>query len=305
MRIGALGAALAGVLVTSGAGGCRAAQPDYLSYRRMTVPFDGLRVHDDPSTPYRELVQRLRLRAANEASDRRDRAAVSVRPWGRNGERMLVAAITPARGVFYYTEYGPYPLRGGPVVTMPRGELDVCRFTVDWDRLPGGAYAPGLMWAGVVFPGLDCTPPSREAVVTIAAWRRNSASASYRVAAIERRSGLVAWLVEERWTGNARSQPLDAGRAVAAVGGARDPVVRAIPVSDDQPLYAVTRGGRTFIGLTTSDESALGRVCIVAGVAWAEIATPGGHPRMRAARELCTELLRRRLSAESSSQPRG
>lgn len=281
--------ALAGALILLASSGCRAERPDHLTHEIVSVPFDGRRPHDNPNAPYNALIQRLRERAAAEARDEGSDAVVSTTHWGPLGERMLIAAITPRRGVFYFSEYGPYAAGGGATVMTAREAIDVCRFTIIWDRLPGGAYAPGLAWAGLAFPDIDCRPPPGSHLATLGDWRRNSERASYAVATTERRPGLVAALVQESWPGDGAPQPLDAARALAAVTG-RDPVVRAIPLSEDQPLYAVTAAGRTFIGITNSYEAAIGRrICVVEGLSWAQIAARDDR-QLAAARDLCARL---------------
>ncbi len=40
-------------------------------YEKLSVPFDGLRTHDNPMTPYTDLIARLKRRAGDEARDRR------------------------------------------------------------------------------------------------------------------------------------------------------------------------------------------------------------------------------------------
>jgi hypothetical protein len=296
--------ALATVLPT----GCSAGKREPVVYEKLSVPFDGLRAHDDPATPYKDLVERLKRRAAAEARDD-DRFApvVSTPILGLRGERMLVAAITPDKGVFYYTDYGPYPLEG-PTIIRPRGEIEVCRFAVGWDRLPGGAYVPGLVWASAVvpFPDFDCTrsgDPKRPSGV--AEWRRVSEGASYSVVASGGEAGLTAAIVREAWPGRLHGppNPFDGGRAVAAVAGKEDRIVRAIPLSEDQDFHVETASGRTFVGIVDRRGNATDARCIVEGLRWSDLASSDAR-RRAAATPLCQRLFAQYAEA-SRPKPRG
>jgi hypothetical protein len=270
---------------------CGAAGPGAAADETRSVPFDG----DDPATPYRALVERLKREAAAGARDDRFAAAVGMTDVGRMGERMLIGAITPRRGVFYYTEYGPYGPGPGATVIRARSRIEVCRFTADWDRLPGGAYAPGLVWAeaALPFPDLDChRPADPNPESTAAQWHRESADAAYSIVARGAEAGLKAAVVRETWPGRPGShphQPFDGGRAASALAGRGDRIVRAIPLLGDQDYYAETASGRSFVGLSDPSMGPGGETrCLVEGLAWPDLASSAG--RTVAAANLCRRL---------------
>lgn len=274
------------------AAGCGAATPDYLTAEKVSVPFGAIRPGGDPVAPYRELRERLKRKAAAEAGDSRFPAAVSVIPVGR-GELDLVAAITPSRGIFYLAKAGPYRPDNGSTIDVPHGSLEICRFTLAWDRLPGGAYAPGPIWMGDSVPGPDCKRPDPGEPAQAAEWHGRSAEAAYSVVGRGTEAGLRVAVVREtwpRWPGWPRThplQPFDGGRAVEAV--AREKVVRAVPADLAQPSFrAESASGRTFIGLP-SRSGGSDTMCIVEGLDWADIAAPFGV-RSSAARALCERL---------------
>ena len=269
---------------------CHAAESDAVAFEKVSVPFDGLRPHANPGAPYNELIRRIERQAAADARDDRFAPVVSRHPAGPNGERMLIAAITPSKGVFYYAEHGPYGMRPGPTFIAARSRIEVCRFAIHWDRLSGGAYAPGIVWASLAFPDLSCTRPAVSDVSAAERWRRNAEGASYSVVARGAEAGLNGALVLERWPGDgAARQPFDGGKAVAAVVGEGERILRAIPVSADLEFYAETSGGRAFVGIAGSMGSVSSTRCLVEGLRWPDLSSTDGR-RRSAATTLCRRL---------------
>lgn len=273
---------------------CEAKDADYLTVETISVPFDGMKFHSNPNEPYRQLVRSLRDRAAKEAGDDKFQAVMDGRHWGPRGQRQLISAVTPSKGVFYFTEYGPdhEVSGGGATVTKRRDRLNVCRFTVDWEKLPGGPYAPGLLWVGRAFPSIDCKPPPAEEVARLAEQRRQSERASYRIEAAGSTAGLKAAVVREEWRlgDHGPKPPLDVGRAIETVLGKAGQLASAVPVSHDIPAYARTRSGRQLFALAEQFEQWQQRTCVVEGLGWADVASGIAHPKMTAARKLCNQL---------------
>jgi hypothetical protein len=269
---------------------CHAQQPGPIRYGKVSVPFDGLREQRDPVAPYRELTEQLKRRAAAEARDGRLEPVVSLNPAGPRGERYLISAVTPTKGVFYISEVGPYPMGPGPAVIVRRGQIDACRIEISWDRLPGGAYAPGTEWAAVKagFPDISCKPFAGAPPSKAAEWRQRSESALYTIAGRAAGAGLKVALVREHWAGRLEhlDQPFDGGRAVAALAGPDTRILRATALFDDDAFYVETAGGRTFMGIPHRPGRDMS--CIVEGLRWQEIAS-AQRPRWYAARNLCAE----------------
>jgi hypothetical protein len=277
----------ASIIIAAGPA-CRAQESGYLSYAKERVQLDAVRAHDDPSTPWHNLLQRLKERAKSDAGGEASAPAVDATPWGPAGAHVLVSAVTPTKGVFYISEYGPWGMERGPAA--PGRQISVCRFTINWDRLPGGPYVPGLLWASWAFPNVDCRPPTAPGLSPLAEWRRNSETAAYSVAARERQSGLAATVVRETWSRSAPVQPIDAARALTLIIAADDRVMRAVPLSQDVPLYARTAHGRTFFGMTVPGNNE--KVCLVEGLRWADVAGTD-RPALHRARDMCAALFRR------------
>lgn len=267
---------------------CQAQAPARPAAEKLTVPFDGERIHSNPREPYWDLYQRLRARAAAEARDSRHEAVVSMTPAGRDGEQNLIMAITPAKGVFYYARNA---LDGPGEAVRPRSQVEVCRFTIHWGTLPKGNYAPGLIWADPFFPGLDCKARSGPDLGVVAQWHRDSAGADYKVVASGIGAGLKGAVVFESWPGlrHRPAQPIDGGRAAAAVAGGGDRIVRAIPIFDDGSFFAETASGRTFAGFFGTVGAGGETTCLVEGLRWADLAS-ADRARRSAADELCRRL---------------
>lgn len=272
---------------------CHAQAGGSVTYEKVSVPFDGMRMQDNPVKPYWAVFTLLRGKAAAEAREAGFEPVVDMNPVGLKGERNLISAVTPTRGVFYYVEAGPYPAGPGPAVIKRRSQIEVCRVTVRWDKLPGGGYAPGTGWAGAtgVFPESGCERPAPASQPPkVDEWRRRSASATYAIVASGAEGGLKGAIVTERWPRgleNATHPPFDGGRAVAAVVGRNDRVVRAIPLLVDGAFYAETAAGRAFAGLP--DRLGGDPSCIVEGLRWADLASSDRQRRL-AASALCDRL---------------
>jgi hypothetical protein len=290
MKIRTFGPGLSALSIIVAGTGCHAEQTGYLSYGNVSIPLEAVRAHDDPSTPFHNLVERLKDKGRAEAQDGALVPIVSTRPWGPRHDRVLVSAITPTRGVFYVSEYGPWGIERGS--TAPGRHINVCRFTVIWDKLPGGAYVPGILWASWAFPGVDCRAPTATDLSRLEEWRRNSERASYTVAAKGREFGLIGTVIREAWRQDAAAQPIDAKRALISIIGRDAPILRAIPISDDVPLYAVTATGRTFFGMTDDPPTSTRGICIVEGLRWSQVAATSEQSRMREAKNLCARLFR-------------
>ncbi|WP_374524154.1 hypothetical protein [Sphingopyxis sp.] len=268
----------------------------------ITLPVSGGTDYESRQQSNRHIADLLRKRATEEARDLEYQPQVgsyaiypadSSRPW------IVIGAVTPRKGVFYARPYGNYATLDDynhGRIEQRNGKIDVCRMEIQWDQLPDGPIAPGMIWVGMSMSGVDCQPPPTEQLAMLDEWQTRKAKPDYIVEG--RASGgeiNVALLQEIRPKGWVY-RPFDAVAASTKILEAGDSVKWAIPLIDDSRTASIvaTRRGRLLVyfadrsHVSASDDEKL--MCVVDGLSWAEIAAEPRNSAMQTAGRLCSDL---------------
>lgn len=276
---------------------CAAGQPaDYIEREIVTLPFPGGTDIERLKQSHLDVVGLLRKRAAEEARDPEYQAQVgvySIFPIDSSRPRIIIGAVTPRKGVFYAMPLGHYAslddYQNGRIER--KDAVDVCRMELQWDRLPGGPIAPGLVWAGMYMSDLGCKPPPAEQLVMLDEWKGRKDKPDYvvedKVSAGDVNVALIREVAPKAWA----YRPFDAVAASAKMMKAGDEVAWAIPLIDDNQTASVvaTRRGRLLVYFSDDFFARDFRdiMCVADGLSWADIVTEPSAPRMQIARRLC------------------
>lgn len=233
--------------------GCAAKEPaDYVERRIITLPYPGGIDAERLKQSYRDTVEGLKKRAANETRDADYQPQVGsyavypvgdVRPW------VVFGAVTPRKGVFYAIPYGHYAslddYKNGRIEQL-NGKISVCRMEIRWDQLPDGPIAPGRGWAGMFMSGADCKPPPTDQLAMLDEWKKTAAE--YFVESKASNGNVSVALIREVQRKGARYRPFDPVAASAKIKEAGDVITWAIPLLEDDLTASVlaTRGGELF-----------------------------------------------------------
>lgn len=281
--------------------GCAAKEPaDYVERRVITLPYPGGIDAERLKQSYRDTVEGLKKRAADEARDADYQPQVgsyAVYPVGDARPWVVFGAVTPRKGVFYAIPYGHYAslddYKNGRIEQL-NGKINVCRMEIRWDLLPDGPIAPGRGWAGMFMSGADCAPPPADQLAMLDEWKRTAAD--YFVESKASNGNVSVVLIREVQRKGAKYRPFDPLAASATIKEAGDVITWAIPLLDDDLTASVlaTRGGGLFAFFTDRFQ---GRdfpnlACGVDGLKWSDIAEEStGVSSMSTARQLCRDLM--------------
>lgn len=281
--------------------GCAAKEPAaYVEREAITLSIPGGTDYESRQKSGRYIADLLRKRATEEARDPEYQPQVgsyaiypadSSRPW------IIIGAVTPRKGVFYARPYGDYATlddyKHGRI-EQRNGKIDVCRMEIQWDRLPGGPVAPGMIWVGMSMSGVDCQPPPTEQLAMLDEWKTRKAKSDYAVEGKASDGKVNVTLIREirpkRWA----YRPFDAVAASTKIMEAGDGVKWAIPLIDDSRTASVvaTRRGRLllyyFDEFSASDFQDL--MCVADGLSWAEVAATPDALGTQATRQMCRDL---------------
>lgn len=292
--------------------GCGASEPaDYVMRRVITLPYPGGIDAERLKQSYRDTVEGLKKRAADETRDADYQPQVgsyAVYPVGDARPWVVFGAVTPRKGVFYAIPYGHYAsladYRNGRIEQL-KGEIDVCRMEIRWDQLPDGPFAPGRGWAGMFMSGADCKPPPADQLAMLNEWK--NIAADYFIESKASDGKVSVTLIREVQRKGAKYRPFDPVAASTTIMEAGDTIAWAIPLLEDDLTASVlaTQGGRLFAFFTDRFQ---GRdfpnlACGVDGLKWPEIAGEStGVSGMSTARQLCRDMIeqyRNRRSEEA------
>lgn len=296
-------AVVAGATLAFPIAGCAAKEPAaYVEREVITLPIPGGTDYESLKQSDRYIVDLLRKRATEEARDAKYQPQVgsysmfpadSSRPW------VVIGAVTPSKGVFYARPYGHYATLDDynhGRIEQRNGKIDVCRMEIQWDRLPGGPVAPGMIWVGMSMSGVDCQPPTTEQLAMLDEWKTRKAKPDYTVEGRTSDGKINVSLFREirpkRWV----YRPFDAVAASTKIMEAGDGVKWAIPLIDDSRTASVvaTRRGRLLVYFADPSYASARDfeklMCVADGLSWAEVATEPRTPGMRTARRLCGDL---------------
>lgn len=216
----------------------------------------------DSSAQFRALKEMMWDRSAAEAKvGSRTIAHKGGTPLGPNGEKMLVFAITPQRGVFYILPIGPYPRSGNRIAQLPT-RVASCRVEIEFAKLKSGPIIGKL--SDLPFPDLDCHDASGQPAQTQAPGSR------YQFGPVQSVGSLKFSLLSAQG-----SSALDPAKALALwLSKRHDSLILMIPFSGGygkQMAFAQSRRGRTFVvmGDLSNPRS---RACLVEGLSWNDIA---------------------------------
>ena len=219
---------------------------------------------EDPNEPYRNLRQTVRHRASAEAVAGGDfeGAFVNSTFFGEASDRVMISAITPERGVYYFLPPGPYPVDGGTMLTL-RDPVSVCRMTIEFDALQGG---PIISDIGMLeFPDKRCKPFEQGIAGSAQAGR-----ATYQVSGEARDEGLIATFVRESGGG----QVFDAAAGLSSLLARRHEVLaRVIPLAGiNEPNVAAgfSRTGEMYLVLRSHRMKDKER-CVIEGARWTDL----------------------------------
>tara|TARA_B100000678_G_scaffold218811_1_gene186167 strand:- start:2103 stop:2945 length:843 start_codon:yes stop_codon:yes gene_type:complete len=126
------------------------------AFELVELPTNGPSV-DDPNRSYRELWEATSLRAEQEVLDQSEVSAAYLGRtyFGGHSDSVLVYAITPERGVFYYLPPGPYDPQSNAVLTLP-DRIEACRLEIEWAKLDQYPFIDDL--GSLHFVSKDCQP---------------------------------------------------------------------------------------------------------------------------------------------------
>ncbi|NIJ20814.1 hypothetical protein FHS95_002506 [Sphingomonas naasensis] len=260
----------------------------------VTVPAEFVPASDNPMDAYTAFFGQLRKRAAREVADGKSIPLAATLPWGSRSEKLLVGAITPGQAVFYIVPAGPYR-SGTPVLALLPRNVETCRFEIVWSDRPFDGDPRSMDWARSSFPGPDCAPSTKAAQARIAAWKADSSQSTFSVVGRATAQKLTATLVKEVPSIEARpagsfARPFDSYGAMSTIAGPSDAVIKTVPLPDSAGMstFALSRRGRTWVSFKDRDHHF--QQCIVEGLTWNELATPGDRGRVAQAARLCSEM---------------
>lgn len=305
--LGSIAGAAFGLLIAIGAGLASPAHADaqeVIVGTQISLPFASQAQGNEPMEPYRLLIAELRDRAKREVgSEAGFEPLVASEHWGWRGDKLLIGAVTPRRGVFFVVDAGPYPVGANQPVPPP-AQMPVCRFEVDWVDLPSGANAQSLSWVGLFFPPAECGA-APDNLALFQQWRAASTAASYSVVGDASDGVLRVWLVQETLQTGSLNRPFDIGKAAALVLEQGDSVMHSVPAIalGWNAAVLLTQSGRVVTALS---ERPFGiredRRCLVTGLLWSSIAE-GYNAQIARAQELCIGVERAQLERERASRP--
>lgn len=280
-----------------------AAEPPAASFVEreiVTLPFPGGTNVERLKQSHRDVIDLLQKRAAEEARDPKYPPQVdvySVFPGDSSRPRIIIGAVTPRKGVFYAMPLGHYAsledYNNGRIER--KDKVDLCRMEMQWDRLPGGPIAPGLVWASMYMSDLGCKPPPADQLAIMGEWKGRKAKPDYVVEDKILAGDVSVALIREVRPKGWAYRPFDAVAASAKVMEAGDGVTWAIPLIDDKQTASVvaTRRGRLFAYF--SDEFYAGDfqdlMCVADGLSWADIVAEPGLLGTQATRRFCHDLM--------------
>lgn len=303
----AMAVATAGLWAT----GCTAGQTDaaspWLTREMLALPFAGGDDVKQLRQSYDEAINLLKKRAVDEARDSDvEPLTVSYQAFQVDAH-FVVGAITPAKGVFFlvpnrlYEAYG----RNSPNGRVPqrKGKIDVCRFEVQWDKLPGGPFAPGINWAAPYMPGgVACEVPSAMQLAEGIGRLDRKSRIEHQIEGETSAGSIRVVLIREVTRQAIREEPargpilFDAAAASTRLMAKGDRVVRAIPrfdEYDDIASVVFTRRGRLFAYIEPYGGSSYSDTkCATEGLSWDDLATKPDRPAMANAYRLCRDLLK-------------
>ena len=303
-------AAAAGAARALPVAGCAAKEPAaYVEREAITLPVPGGTDYESRQQSSRYIADLLRKRATEEARDPKYQPQVgsyaiypvdSSRPW------IVIGAVTPRKGVFYARPYGDYATLDDynhGRIERRNGKIDVCRMEIQWDRLPGGPVAPGMIWVGMSMSGVDCRPPPTEQLAMLDEWKTRKAKPDYAVEGKASDGKVSVTLIREIRPKSSAYRPFDAVAAAAKIMEAGDSVTCAIPLIDDSRTASAvaTRRGRFLVYWSDRVFSAMessNLMCVADGLSWAEVAAApyafGTPATQRMCRDLTTQYRDRR-----------
>ena len=219
---------------------------------------------EDPNEPYRNLRQGVRQRAATEAIANSDfeEAFVNTTFFGASSDRVMVSAITPERGVYYFLPPGPYPVDGGAMLTLP-DPVPVCRMIIEFDALQSGPIVPDINM--LEFPDEGCKPVEQSTEHLVRA-----GTATYQVSGEARDGDLIATFVRESSGGRI----FDAAAGLSFLLAERQEVLaRVVPlagINEASVAAGFSQIGKMYLVLQSSHMWDKER-CVIEGVRWTDL----------------------------------
>lgn len=225
----------------------------------------------DPSAQFRALKEMMWDRSAVEAElGGRIIAHKGGTPLGPNGEKTLVFAITPQRGVFYILPNGLYSRSGDRIAQLP-AKVASCRVEIEFAKLKSGPIIGKL--SDLPFPDLYCHAANDQTAQTQAPASR------YQFGPVPSLGSLKFSLLSAQG-----SSAFDPAKALALLlSKQHDSLILMIPFSGgygEQMAFAQSRRGRTFV-VMGDHSNPRSRACLVEGLSWNDIAGNSAVPADR------------------------
>ncbi|SBV31595.1 protein of unknown function [uncultured Sphingopyxis sp.] len=281
--------------------GCAAKEPAaYVKREAVTLLIPGGTDYESRQQSNRYIADLLRKRATEEARDPEYKPQVgsyaiypadSSRPW------IVIGAVTPRKGVFYARPYGDYATLDDynqGRIEQRNGKINVCRMEIQWDRLPDGPVAPGMIWVGMYMSGVDCKPPPTEQLAMLDEWKARKAKPDYVIEGKASDGRVNVLLIREIPPKAWAYRPFDAVAASTKVIEMGDNVVWAIPLIDEVQTASVvaTRRGRLLLYYFDkfSARDFHDMMCVADGLSWAEVAADPYALGTQATQRMCRDL---------------
>lgn len=190
---------------------------------------------------------------------------------GVQGNRLLVAAVTPIRGIFAII-----PLN---LIANGSGTVPVCYFGLVWPKPNAERSSAGLLWATRQWPDDKCRSFKRDD----SSWELLSAGVQRQVAVRRGRAAIVSLAdsAEPNFP-----QDLRAAMQTALRRGERLDRVAPLPSMLDMRAYGWTSNGRTLLAIPAKYYS---DVCVVEASPWTDVVKKGSLVAMELER-ICQPL---------------
>ena len=210
---------------------------------------------------------------------------------GAQGDRLLVAAVTPFRGIFAII---PIDL-----IANGSGTVSVCQFELVWPDPSAERSSAGLQWATRQWPDDKCQSLQRDD----SSWEQLSAGIQRKVA-LRRGAAAIVSLPDSVDL----NFPPDLRAALQATlrPGERLDRVAPLPSMLDMRAFGWTSNGRTLLAIPDRNSS---DVCVVEASPWADVVKRGSLTALKLERtcqpmfDEVSEARRKRLEKMIEKQP--
>lgn len=176
---------------------------------------------------------------------------------GDRGDRLLVAAVTPLRGVFAII-----PL---DLIVAEKGTVSVCQFELVWPKPNAERSSAGLLWATRQWPDANCRSLQPDDNI----WEQHSAGIRRQVAVRRDNATIVSLAdsVHPNFPADLRAAMQEALRPDERLDR-----VAPLPSMHDMRAFGWTSNGRTLLAIPARYSP---DVCVVEASPWADVVKKG------------------------------